>query len=77
MTILELITKLDRDTHIIVRYNYGDEILDDEILDFWSSDYFCEILIPQDRKIVECTDVESFHFEDGILTIYVECIQGI
>lgn len=72
MTILELISKLDRDTHIIVRYNYGDEILD-----FWSSDYFCEILIPQDRKIVECTDVESFYFEDGILTIYVECIQGI
>lgn len=72
MTILELITKLERDTHIIVRYNYGDEILD-----FWSSDYFCEILDPQDRKIVECTDVECFHFEDGILIIYVECIQGI
>ena len=72
MTILELIRKLYKDTHIIVRYNYGDEILD-----FWSSDYFCELLDSQDRKIVECTDVESFHFEDGILTIYVECIQGI
>ena len=72
MTILELITKLDRDTHIIVIYENNDEILD-----FWSSDYFCDILIPQDRKIVECTSVECFHFEDGILTIYVECIQGI
>ena len=67
MTILELITKLDRDTHIIVRYNYGDEILD-----FWSSDYFCELLDSQDKKMVEYTEVLSFYFEDGILTIYVD-----
>jgi len=67
MTILELITKLDRDTHIIVRYGNNDEILD-----FWSSDYFCELLTPQDKKMVECTGVECFHFEDGILIIYVD-----
>lgn len=67
MTILELITKLDRDTHIEVRYDDNCEILD-----FWSSDYFCELLDSQDRKMVECTGVECFHFEDGILIIYVD-----
>lgn len=67
MTILELITKLYKDTHIEVRYDDNCEILD-----FWSSDYFCELLGSQDKKMVEYTEVLSFYFEDGILTIYVD-----
>ena len=67
MTILELIRKLYKDTHIIVIYENNDEILD-----FWSSDYFCELLDSQDKKMVEYTEVLSFYFEDGILTIYVD-----
>ena len=67
MTILELITKLYKDTHIEVRYNdHG------EILDFWSMDYFCEILDSRKNKIIANTGILSFDFEDGILIIYVD-----
>lgn len=69
MTILELIRKLYRNTHIEVKYDDHSEILD-----FWSMDYFCEILDSQDKKMVEYTGILSFDFEDGILIIYVECI---
>lgn len=69
MTILELIRKLKEVTHIKVMYDDNDEILD-----FWSSDYYEELLYPQDNKIIENTEVRSFEFEDGMLAIYVECI---
>lgn len=69
MTILELIRKLKEVTHVIVMYDDNDEILD-----FWSSDYYEELLCPQDNKIIENTEVRSFEFKDGILAIYVECI---
>ena len=45
MTILELITKLDRDTHIIVRYNYGDEILDFKIKNISHHSEFLDIIL--------------------------------
>lgn len=67
MTILELIRKLKEVTHIKVMYDDNGEILD-----FWSSDYYEELLYPQDNKIIENTEVCSFYFEDGILTIYVD-----
>lgn len=69
MTILELIRKLKEVTHIKVMYDDNDEILD-----FWSSDYYEELLYPQDNKIIENTEVRSFDFEDKVLKIYVECI---
>lgn len=69
MTILELIRKLKEVTHVIVMYDDNDVILD-----FWSSDYFEELLYPQDNEIIENTGVHSFEFKDGILAIYVECI---
>ena len=69
MTILELIRKLKEVTHVIVMYDDNDEILD-----FWSSDYYEELLYPQDNEIIENTEVRSFDFEDRILKIYVECI---
>lgn len=67
MNIVELIRKLHKDTHIEVRYNDNCEILD-----FWSSDYFCEILDSQKNKIIENTGILSFDIEDGILVIYVD-----
>lgn len=67
MTILELIRKLKEVTHIKVMFDDNDEILD-----FWSSDYYEELLYPQDKKMVENTEVRSFYFEDGILIIYVD-----
>ena len=69
MTILELIRKLKEVTHVIVMFDDNDEILD-----FWSSDYYEELLYPQDNEIIENTEVRSFDFEDRILKIYVECI---
>lgn len=69
MTILELIRKLKEVTHVIVMYDDNDVILD-----FWSSDYYEELLYPQANEIIENTEVCSFEFKDGILAIYVECI---
>lgn len=69
MTILELIRKLKEVTHVIVMYDDNDVILD-----FWSSDYYEELLYPQANEIIENTEVRSFEFKDGILAIYVECI---
>lgn len=69
MTILELIRKLKEVTHVIVMYDDNDVILD-----FWSSDYYEELLYPQDNEIIENTEVRSFEFKDGILAIYVEYI---
>lgn len=67
MNIVELIRKLHKDTHIEVRYNDNCEILD-----FWSMDYFYEILDSQKNKIIENAEILSFDFEDGILVIYVD-----
>ena len=72
MTILELIRKLYRDTHVEVKYGSKGETLD-----FWSMNYFCEILDSQKNKIIENTEVLSFDFEDGKLIIYVACFQGV
>lgn len=69
MTILELIRKLKEVTHVIVMYDDNDVILD-----FWSSDYYEELLYPQANEIIENTEVRSFDFEDKVLKIYVECI---
>lgn len=69
MTILELIRKLKEVTHVIVMYDDNDVILD-----FWSSDYYEELLYLQANEIIENTEVRSFDFEDRVLKIYVECI---